>query len=83
MKRRSFIENSSKVVAALTVAPLNSMANNTQGKTKLKMRVALVGTGMRGSATWGKYLLDGFGEWVEMVGLCDINSKRVVEYRTF
>ncbi len=77
MKRRSFIENSSKVVAALTVAPLNSMANNTQEKTKRKVRVVLVGTGMRGSATWGKNLVDGFGEWVEMVGLCDINSKRV------
>jgi predicted dehydrogenase len=77
MKRRKFIVNSSKVVAASTVLPLNAMANNAAGKSNQKVKVALVGTGSRGSETWGKSLLDGFGDWVEMVGLCDINPKRV------
>lgn len=42
-----------------------------------KKRVALVGTGHRGSGTWGRDLLAQQGERVEIVGLCDINRKRV------
>ncbi len=77
MERRKFIANSSKVVAAATILPANVMANNSRSVVKQKMKVVLVGTGSRGSETWGKSLLDGFSEWVEMVGLCDINPKRV------
>lgn len=41
------------------------------------MRVALVGTGVRGSSTWGKNLVHPYKDYVEMVALCDINFKRV------
>lgn len=46
------------------------------GPTK-KMRVALVGTGVRGTATWGAQLLKSQGHRMEFVGLCDINPKRL------
>lgn len=42
-----------------------------------KRRVALVGTGHRGTGTWGKELLANCGEWVELVGLSDKNSLRL------
>ena len=41
-----------------------------------KKRVALVGTGHRGSGTWGRELMQQCSDIVEMVGLCDTNSKR-------
>ena len=37
----------------------------------------LVGTGSRGSHMWGKALMQTHAEHVELVGLCDINRKRV------
>jgi predicted dehydrogenase len=42
-----------------------------------KRRVALVGTGHRGTGMWGRELLAECGDWVEMVGLCDSNALRV------
>ena len=52
-----------------------SMAAGAQGRKRLRM--ALVGTGSRGTHTWGKPVVDGFSDVVEIVGLCDINGKRV------
>lgn len=37
----------------------------------------MVGTGSRGISSWGKELVGPYAEFVEMVGLCDSNSKRV------
>ena len=42
-----------------------------------KTRLALVGTGSRGSGTWGRRLLQTHSDYVEMVGFCDINPKRL------
>jgi len=42
-----------------------------------KKRIALVGTGIRGSSLWGKTLLQDYGDVLEMVGLCDINPIRL------
>ena len=47
-----------------------------QTKSK-KTRVAIVGTGSRGSGTWGRELLKQQGDRVEIVALCDINPKRL------
>jgi predicted dehydrogenase len=46
-----------------------------------KRRVALVGTGHRGTTMWGRELLAECGAWVEMVGLCDINPLRLAQSR--
>lgn len=37
----------------------------------------LVGTGNRGTSTWGDELVGPFSDYVEMVGLCNINPERV------
>ena len=80
--RRKFIDKSIKV-AALASIPFASLGANTlkdvteiPQSTSGKTRVALVGTGIRGSNTWGKHLLKQFPKTVEMVALCDINTKR-------
>ncbi len=46
------------------------------GQSAGKKRVATVGTGLRGSTTWGTELLKEHGDRIEFVGLCDINRKR-------
>ncbi len=58
------------------LAAMAGGAASAAAQTK-RRRVALVGTGHRGSGTWGDELLKGYSDYVEMVGLCDINSKRV------
>lgn len=46
-----------------------------------KHRIAIVGTGHRGTSMWGKELLAGWSDEVEMVGLCDINPLRLARAR--
>ena len=46
-----------------------------------KRRVAVVGTGHRGAGTWGRELLSNCGAWVQLVGLCDANSRRLENAR--
>ena len=36
-----------------------------------------MGTGVRGTRFWGKYLNDNYGDVIEYVGLCDINPGRL------
>ena len=43
-----------------------------------RRRVAIAGTGFRGTYTWGRQLLAECGAWVELVGLCDTNRMRAV-----
>ena len=43
----------------------------------VKRRLALVGTGHRGTGMWGSELLAECGQWVEIVALCDINPLRL------
>jgi len=42
-----------------------------------KLKVALVGTGVRGCSTWGRTLVKKYSDVLEMVGLCDVNPKRL------
>ena len=42
-----------------------------------KLRVVLVGTGVRGTSFWGKRLVEQYSDILEFVGLCDINPGRL------
>jgi len=70
--RRKFL-SSIGMLAASTALPLNSFAF---GKTS-KLKIVLVGTGVRGITFWGKRLLDTYPDILEFVGLCDINPSRL------
>ncbi len=75
MERRRFIKGTGLAVgAALLYSPLNSIARNSG---ILKKRIALVGTGIRGTSLWGKTLNKRYGANVEFVGLCDHNPGRL------
>ncbi len=78
--RRKFIGNSARLIAATSIMPIYSFSENNENtkisKSSVKTRLAIVGTGSRGSTTWGKPVVDAYPDRVEMVALCDINIKR-------
>jgi predicted dehydrogenase len=70
--RRSFLYSVSMLAAGAAMPiPVNAF-----GK-KNKMRVVLVGTGVRGISFWGKRLVEQYPELLEFVGLSDINPGRL------
>jgi len=75
IKRRSFIGSTATVAAAASLCPPSAFSaiNNPTAKKKL----ALVGTGDRGTSNWGKSVVAAFGDYVEFVAFCDINTKRL------
>ncbi len=54
-------------------APSRSLA----GSASNKKRIALVGTGIRGTSFWGRNLVKNYSDILEFVGLCDINPGRL------
>jgi predicted dehydrogenase len=73
MKRRTFLKNSTLASASLIAAqlPLTGFA------APVKKRIAMVGTGHRGTGFWGKTVMQNFSDLVEFVGLCDTNPGRL------
>src|SRR6266481_423168 len=69
--RRSFISG-----GAALAATASSVVSATRAAER-RLRMALVGTGARGSFTWGQDVVEDYSDVVEIVGLCDINHKRV------
>lgn len=49
--------------------------------TQPKRRVAIIGTGHRGTGMWGQELLANCGDHVELVALCDTNPIRLARAR--
>ena len=47
------------------------------GLGNAKLKVTLVGTGVRGTSFWGKRLVEQYGDVLEFVGLCDNNPGRL------
>ncbi len=72
MKRRTFLETTSlAAMGALLSSPLSSFA-----QPAAKKRLAIVGTGSRGTGFWGETVQKNFGDLIEFVGLCDLNQGR-------
>ena len=76
INRRDFLGTAGKLAVAASVLPLYSFANDKTTYPSGKTRLALVGTGNRGVYTWGKPVVEGYKDVVEMVALCDVNPKR-------
>ena len=74
LDRRSFIEKSGLAAGAVLVNNPYSLKSKTPAE---KMRVAMVGTGIRGTNMWGKDVVADYADHVEFVGLCDINPGRL------
>lgn len=69
--------NTAKAAVAASVFPLYSSANDNNVSHAKKTRLALVGTGSRGTYSWGRPVVEVYNDFVEMVALCDINPKRM------
>ncbi len=81
LSRRRFL-SSSLVAGAVGAAGFSllgagSLRPQSRSPQPGKRRVALVGTGVRGSSLWGKELLANYSDVLEMVGLCDTNPIRL------
>lgn len=70
--RRKFLQ-SVGLLAAGMVIPISAFGFGTSKKLK----VVLVGTGVRGISFWGKRLVEHYSDILEFVGLCDINPGRL------
>jgi predicted dehydrogenase len=76
MNRRDFmVKAGGVIVGAGLVSPLASVM--AQQSSVKKMRLALIGTGIRGVNMFGRDLAADYSDCVEFVGLCDINPSRV------
>lgn len=71
--RRNFLKSVS-LLAAGTSVPLNSFSF---GAADEKLKIVLIGTGIRGTSFWGKRLVDQYSDILEFVGLCDSNPGRL------
>lgn len=77
MDRRKFITSTGAAAAgAFLINPVSGMPVSGSSR-RAKKRLALAGTGVRGIGMYGRNLLGGYSDYVEMVGLCDINPGRV------
>ena len=70
--RREFMVASGTAAAASMLAGTTGLAAPAPAR-----RVALVGTGIRGTTMWGKDVVARYSDVVEFVGLCDVNPLRV------
>ena len=79
MDRRKFISTSAIATAGaiLSSVPGIAQAISKSDKKGVKKRIALIGTGSRGTSMWGKTVIKDYSDYVEFVGLCDKNPGRV------
>ena len=77
LSRRNFLAATGTVATGSLLVGLPSVDPINDHQHAGKMRIALVGTGVRGLTMWGESVLKQYGEQVEYVGLCDINPGRV------
>ncbi|MEP7267851.1 MAG: Gfo/Idh/MocA family oxidoreductase [Saprospiraceae bacterium] len=78
LDRREFIQQSTMAASSLFVP-----ASITHHSSLARKRMALVGTGDRGSGFWGKNLMTNYSDLLEFVGLCDINPGRAEYAKTY
>lgn len=79
MSRRHFLATTGAIAGTALLNPLSDIKAKTTGisaPTGKKLRIALVGTGGRGTSMWGRDILKSYPDYLEFVGLCDKNEGR-------
>ena len=84
LSRRKFLSSSAYAVIGVAGHSLLKSGPLWGASSGNKLKVALVGTGIRGCGTWGKALLENYGDVLEMVGLCQtIHGGQVPDFCGF
>lgn len=83
LNRRKFIAAGGTAAAGLMLAGTSGLARGGTRSRAQKLRVALVGTGVRGVSMWGRSLVEEYDDVVEFVGLSDINRGRLDYGRSY
>ena len=78
--RRTFLAAVGTIAAGVAISNPIRAAINARGE---KLKVVLIGTGVRGSEFWGKRLVDEYGDVLEFIGLVDHNESRLQYAATF
>ncbi|RIJ48037.1 gfo/Idh/MocA family oxidoreductase [Maribellus luteus] len=78
--RRKFLAAVGTIAAGVAISNPIRAAINASGE---KLKVVLIGTGVRGSEFWGKRLVDEYGDVLEFIGLVDHNESRLQYAATF
>src|SRR5690606_10877303 len=73
LSRRSFLG----AVSMLAAGTMFTVPASAFGLRNRKLKVVLVGAGVRGTSFWGKRLVDQYPDTLEFVGLADINPGRL------
>ncbi len=74
MDRRNFLKTTT-IASLASIFPATVQAVNKSSGEKLK--IVLVGTGIRGVGMWGKKLVNEYSDYLEFAGICDINPGRM------
>ena len=81
ISRRQFLAATGAITGTALLNPLTGMkaeaANVIAPKASKKLRLAMVGTGIRGTTMWGRDLMKAYPDYMEFVGLCDKNEGRL------
>jgi predicted dehydrogenase len=80
MTRRNFLATSGVALAGSTIiSPLSEVQASVLSSSRpaSKLKLAMVGTGSRGTSMWGSGLVHRYSDKIEFVGLCDMNPGRV------
>ncbi len=74
LSRRKFLTTVGAVAAGTIIAGPVKAAIKANGK---KIKLVLIGTGVRGNSFWGKRIIEKYGDIVQFVGLVDHNPGRL------
>jgi predicted dehydrogenase len=74
VSRRTFIAAGTAAAAATLIDPQNIFAAKPR---PAKMRVAIVGTGIRATTMWGRDLVRDYADYVQIVAMSDTNPGRL------
>lgn len=80
ISRRHFLATTGAITGAALLDPIAKATEatvNTHAPAAKKLRIALIGTGGRGTSMWGRDLVKNYSDYMEFVGLCDKNEGRL------
>jgi predicted dehydrogenase len=80
--RRDFLATSGKAFAGVALASPLACGISAQSPAK-KMRLAIVGTGVRACGMYGRELVKEYSDYAEIAGLCDINPGRLAYAKSY